>query len=104
MSAIVLNCLTEQYVKEQKNTTGVSDTVTDLDTNALETAEKVSQSKTSFPLSQADDVNELVLQDSLPDDITADVTADDGRKTEDRDTTGVSVTAVTVHGSFSATY
>ena len=99
MSAIFLNGLTEQYVKEQKDTTGVSDTVTDLDTNALEISEKVSQSKTSFPLSQADDVNELVLQDSLPDDITADVTADDGGKTEEMDTSKESVTAVTVYGS-----
>ena len=80
----------------------VSGKVSDLDTKVLETAEKVSQPKTSVPLSLAEDVSELVVQELIPDDVIFDVTASDDRKIDEKDTASESVTAVAVHGSFSA--
>ena len=99
-----MNGLTEQYVKEQKDMTVVSGNVSDLDTNVLETAEKVSQSKTSVPLSLAEDVNELVVQESFHDDAICDVTAGDGGKIDEKDAASESVTTVAVYGSFSAIF
>ena len=77
--------------------TVVSGKVSDLDTKVLERGEKVSQSKTSVPLSLAEDVNELVVQESFPDDVIFDVTASDDRKSDKKDAASESVTAVVVH-------
>ena len=77
-----------------------SEKVSDLDTNVLEKAEKVSQSETSVPLSLAEDVNELVVHDSFPDDIIFDATTADGDKIDEQDAASESVTTISVYGSF----
>ena len=75
-----------------------SEKVSDLDTNVLEKAEKVSQSETGVPLSLAEDINELVLHDSIPDDIG------DGGKIDEQDAASESVTTIAVYGSFSVLF
>ena len=81
-----------------------SEKVSDLDTNVLEKAERVSQSETSVPLSLAEDINELVVHDSYPDDIIFDATTGDGGKIDEQDAASKSVTTIAVYGSFSVLF
>ena len=63
-----------------------------MQTNVLVLAQEAVQTKDSMPLSLADNVGEIVVQDSIPDKVTLDVIVEDeeGSKTSTSD--------ITIHG------
>ena len=64
--------LTEQHIKEQQDTDVVTEEISDLGTNILESVVGAAQSKDSVALSLVDDSNELILQDLVPEEVTVD--------------------------------
>ena len=64
--------LTEQHIKEQQDTDVVTEEISDLGTNILESVVGAVQSKDSVALSLVDDSNELILQDLVPEEVTVD--------------------------------
>ena len=64
--------LTEQHIKEQQDTDVVTEEISDLGTNILESDVGAVQSKDSVALSLVDDSNELILQDLVPEEVTVD--------------------------------
>ena len=69
---LVLNHLLEQITKEEEDLQSSLEEILNLDTKIMEEAEEASQSKESAPLSLVDDVSEVIVQDSIPEDILAD--------------------------------
>ena len=72
--------LTEQRTKEQQDTDVVTEEISDLDPNILESAVGAVQSKDCVALSLVDDSNELILQNLLPEEVTVDT-----QKMEDKE-------------------
>ena len=64
--------LTEQHIKEQQDTDVVTEEISDLGTNILESVVGAAQSNDSVALSLVDDSNELILQDLVPEEVTVD--------------------------------
>ena len=85
--------LTEQHIKEQQDTDVVTEEISDLGAKILETAEGAAQSKDSVALSLVDDSNELILQDVMPEEVTA-----DSEKMEDKEDLDKSKAGVGIHG------
>ena len=85
--------LTEQHIKEQQDTGVVTEEISALGSNISETAEGAAQSKDSVALSLVDDTNELVLQDVMPEEVTA-----DAKKMEDKEDFNKSAAGVDIHG------
>ena len=76
--------LTEQRTEEQQDVQARATVVSDFDTKALESSEEATRSKDSVSLSLVDDVSETILHESVPDQVTPDVTItemDDSDKT-----------------------
>ena len=75
----------EQYTEEQQDVLAFAGIVSDLDTKALESSEEVTQSKDSVSLSLVDDVSEIFLHDSVPDEATLDVSIEGDGKVEGKE-------------------
>ena len=64
-----------------------------MDTKALESSEEATQSKDSVSLSLLDDVSEIILHESTPDQVTPDIT-----RTEETDNTEKTTGMIEIHG------
>ena len=84
-SAYILFSYIEQYTEEQQDVQASAGVVSDWDTKALESSEEVTQSKDSVSLSLVDDVSELFLHDSVPDEVTLDVSIEGDSKVEGKE-------------------
>ena len=84
-SAYILFSYIEQYTEEQQDVQASAGVVSDLDTKALESSEEVTQSKDSVSLSLVDDVSEIFLHDSVPDEVTLDVSIEGDGKVEGKE-------------------
>ena len=68
----------EQHTDEQAQTDAVSGELSELEkSKALESAQEATQSKESVPLSLVDDINEIIVEDVIPDTVVADVTVEE---------------------------
>ena len=76
--------ITEQFTSEQEGTVPAVEAASDVDSNALELAVEASQIKDNVPLSLSDDVMELIVQDSFPEDISLDTTVVDGENDQEK--------------------
>ena len=84
-SAYILFSYIEQYTEEQQEVQASAGIVSDLDTKILESSEEVTQSKDSVSLSLVHDVSELFLHDSVPDEVTLDVSIEGDSKVEGKE-------------------
>ena len=84
-SAYILFSYIEQYTEEQQDVMASAGVVSDLDAKALESSEETTQSKDSVSLSLVDDVSEIFLHDSVPDEVTLDVSIEDDGKIEGKE-------------------
>ena len=62
-----------------------TDVVSDLNAKALELSEDATQLKDTVPLSLVDDVCEIILQESVPDEVTLDVSIEGDNKKEQKE-------------------
>ena len=62
-----------------------TDVVFDLNAKALELSEDATQLKDTVPLSLVDDVCEIILQESVPDEVTLDVSIEGDNKKEQKE-------------------
>ena len=69
-----MNHVLEQFTKEEEDLQSKPEQILDLDTKILDTSTEASQSKGSAPLSLVDDVSEVIVQDSVYEDLLADAT------------------------------
>ena len=90
--------LTEQYTKELHVTEDINRETLDLVQKVPESNVEAIVSKDSVALSLLDDVNEMVVRDSFPEEINVDVTteADDG--TEGKEDSNQTTTIINVPG------
>ena len=91
--------LTEQYAKEQLDTEALSGKTSNLDIKVPESTVEVTLSKNSLSLSLLDDVDEVVVQDSFPEEVHLDVTVESDDITEGKDYSKQSKASITnIHG------
>ena len=76
--------ITEQFIGKQEGTASAVETASDVDLKALEPAVEASQIKDNVTLSLTDDVMEVIVHDSLPEDISLDATVVDGEKYQEK--------------------
>ena len=76
--------ITEQFTDEQEGTVTAIETESDVDSKALELALEASHMKDNVPLSLTDDVKEVVVQDSLSEDISLDATVVSGENDQEK--------------------
>ena len=89
-----LRCkLTEQYTKEQQDTEAIGG-----ETKAIESSEKTTQFKDSVLLSLPDNVTEIVLQDSFPEEVISDFAVEADGIIEGKDDSKKSKTIAKVPG------
>ena len=69
-----MNHVLEQFTKEEEDLQSKLEQILDLDTKILDTSTEASHSKESAPLSLVDDVSEVIVQDSVYEDLLADAT------------------------------
>ena len=67
-----MNPFLEQFTKEEEDFQSNLEETLDLDTKILDTSAEASHSEESATLSLVDDVSEVIVQDSVPEDILAD--------------------------------
>ena len=72
----------EQYTEESQDVQASAGVLSDLDTNALKSSSEATQSKDTLSLSLIDDVNEIILHESAPDEVTLDVSIEGDSKVE----------------------
>ena len=70
--ALISNHFLEQFTKEQQDLQSNLEEILDLDANILDTSTEASRSKQSAPLSLVDDVSEMIVKESVPEDLLAD--------------------------------
>ena len=70
--ALISNHFSEQFTKEQQDLQSNLEEILDLDTNILDTSTEASRSKQGAPLSLVDDVSEMIVKESVPEDLLAD--------------------------------
>ena len=75
----------EQYTEEQQDVQASAGVVTDLDTKALESSEEATQSEDSVSLSVVDNVSEIFLHESIPDEVTIDVSIEGDSKVQGKE-------------------
>ena len=90
--------LTEQYTKELHVTEDINRETLDIVQKVPDSNVEAFVSKDTIALSLLDDVNEMVVQDSFPEEINVDVTveADDG--TEGKEDSNQTTTIISVPG------
>ena len=67
-------------------------------TDVLVSAQEAAQSKESIPLSLVDDVGEVVVQDSIPDEVIPDVTVENEGEIGRKDNLKISTRDTSIHG------
>ena len=67
-------------------------------TDVLVSAKEAVQSKESIPLSLVDDVGEIVVQDSIPDEVTPNVTVENEGEIGGMDDLKISTSDISIHG------
>ena len=76
---------TEQYTEEQQDVQPSAGIISDLNTTLLESSEEATQYKDSVSLSLLGDVSEIILRESVPDEVTLDVSVVSDRKVEGKE-------------------
>ena len=61
-------------------------------------AQEAAQSKDSIPLSLVDDVGEIVVQDSIPGEVTPDFTTENEGEISTKDDLKISTSDISIHG------
>ena len=92
----ILNCLqtlTEQHAKKQQDMDVISEETSDLNTKILESPVEATQSQDSVTLSLVDDSSELILQDIMPEEVTA-----DSKRIEEEENFNEYTTGIGIHG------
>ena len=69
-----------------------------MESNILESAQEAAQTKEGVSLSLVDDVGEIVLQDSIPDEVTPDITVEDEGEISRKDALKKSSADITTYG------
>ena len=90
--------LLEQYTEEQQDAHTITEVVSNLDTKGLESAAEATESKESVPLSLVDDICEIIIQDSIPEEVIFDVILEDEREIEAKDDFKTFAADLTIHG------
>ena len=88
----------EQYTKEQESTDVVAGEISNLETKDLESAQEATQTKESVPLSLVDDVVEIVVQDSVPEEVVLYAILDDEGEIVEKGGMKTSAADITIHG------
>ena len=83
--------LAEQYTKEQQDTGAIAGETSDLETKVPESTVQTTPSKDSLPLSLIDG-NEMIIQDSFPEEVNLDDAVQQDRIIEERDDSQKSAT------------
>ena len=92
------NSLSDQHTAVQQDTEVVARETSDFDSNDLESAlEITSQEKSSAPLSLVEGTTEVILQESVPEEVTLDITIEEDRITEAK---GESKPSINIRGQF----
>ena len=94
MQASTLKLL-EQYIEEQQDVHTIAEVVSDFDIKDLESA---TESKESVPLSLVDDICEITIQDSIPEEVILDVILEDEKEIEAKDDFKTFAADLTIHG------
>ena len=97
LSASTLKLL-EKYTEEQQDVHTISEIVSDFDTKGLDSTAETTESKQSVPLSLVDDIGEIIIQDSVPEEVTLYVILEDGKEIEEKDDLKTSTSDITIHG------
>ena len=90
--------LLEQYTEEQKDVHTIAEVVSDFDTKGLESAAEATESKESVPLSLVGDIREIIIQDSIPEEVILHVILEDEKEIEAKDDFKTSAADLTIHG------
>ena len=77
--------LLEQFTEEYQDVPSRTDVASDLNAKALELSEDATQLKDTVPLSLVDDVSEIILHESVPDEVMLDVSIEGDNKEEQRE-------------------
>ena len=77
--------LLEQFTEEYQDVQSRTDVASDLNAKALELSEDATQLKDTVPLSLVDDVSEIILHESVPDEVMLDVSIEGDNKEEQRE-------------------
>ena len=72
----------EQYTQEQQDVHVSPGVLSELETKALESSSEATQLKDSISLSLIDDVSEIILHESVPDEVISDVSIEGDSKVE----------------------
>ena len=77
--------LLEQFTEEYQDVQSRTNVASDLNAKALELSEDATQLKDTVPLSLVDDVSEIILHESVPDEVMLDVSIEGDNKEEQRE-------------------
>ena len=91
----ILCKLAEQHTKEQQDTEAVAGKTSNLETKVPEST--VQTVKDSLPLSLAD-VNEMIIQDSFPEEVNLDAIVEEGGNIEEEDNSKKSSATIIIYG------
>ena len=90
--------LTEQYTKELQDTEDINGETLDIVQKVPESNVEAIVSKDSVTLSLLDDVNEMVVQDSFPEEVNANVTVEADDDTEGKEDSNQTTTIINIPG------
>ena len=88
----------EHYTEEQQLTDSVTEELSECDMKGSESAAEATESKESVSLSLVDNIQEIIVQDSVPEEVTLDVILESERKIEGKDGLNTSASDITIHG------
>ena len=96
MPATTLKFL-EEYTGEQQDVHTIAEVVSDFDTKGLESVAEATESKESVPLSLVDNIGEIIIQDSIPEEVIL-VILEDEKEIKGKDDLKTSTADITIHG------
>ena len=90
--------LLEQYTEHQQDVHTITEFVSDFDAKGLESAAEATESRETVPLSLVDDIGEIIIQDSIPEEVILDVILEDEKELEGKDDLKTAAADITIHG------